>query len=326
MSRLMLLQLRRLEGRAGLLRRVRAALATVDPQALARLRGRLWRLAGLLALTAVVTVGLRSAPGILAALDQPAVHDAWRAGAWAALGTALGVLPLIWSRQPGPRISAFALAFAAGLMAAASLTSLIVPAWTEAVAAGHGAPAATGVVALSVLIGAAALAAMRHCLPDAWAHEARSEQAGGVSRRGLLLLALAIVLHNIPEGWAIGVASAGLGAPAAALTLGIAIQDVPEGLVVALALQAAGIGRLRAALGGIASGLVEPVAAVLGALMVEAGAGLLPWALGAAAGAMLLVVAGELMPVLRAHRPGRDVLLGGLAGLLMMVALDLFIS
>lgn len=336
MSRLLQLNQLRLDSQAGLARRVRAMQAQVEPQAFERLALRLRRLTWVLGLAALMVVGLRYGPGLLASVDSPAVRNAWIGGGWAALGTALGVLPLIWARQPGPRLGAFALAFAAGLMAAASLTSLMLPAWADARALGHGSLAATGIVALSVVVGAVVLRVLRHCLPAGGeihgGHDAglvpsdAGDVIGLASRRSLSLLVFAIVLHNIPEGWAIGVAGAGAGGPATALTLGIAIQDVPEGLVVALALQAAGVSRLRAALGGIASGLVEPLAAVAGALMVEGGAALLPWALGGAAGAMLLVVAGELMPALRAHRPGRDVLLGALAGLLMMGALDVFVG
>ena len=99
---------------------------------------------------------------------------------------------------------------------------------------------------------------------------------------------LAISLHNLPEGLAIGVAYAGTDPTAAlALATGISIQDVPEGLVVALALRSVGYSRVTSAGLGMLSGFVEPIAAVFGAAVIGISANLLPWGLASAAGAML---------------------------------------
>jgi zinc transporter, ZIP family len=109
---------------------------------------------------------------------------------------------------------------------------------------------------------------------------------------------------------------------ASTLTLGIALQNVPEGLIVAVALRAAGYGRLRPALIGIATGLVEPLGAVLGAAVVTASAALLPWGLAFAAGAMLFVVSHEIIP--ESHRKGHEhqATIGLMVGFVLMLVLD----
>ncbi|MNT15947.1 zinc transporter ZupT [compost metagenome] len=137
------------------------------------------------------------------------------------------------------------------------------------------------------------------------------------------LFVFAIVLHNIPEGLAIGVGYAGNeGLRANALAIGIAIQDVPEGFVVAAALIAAGYGRGLAIALGIASGLVEPLGAVVGATVVGHSALLLPWGLGFAAGAMLFVISHEIIP--ESHRKGHEAFAtaGLMTGFVLMMVLD----
>ena len=132
-----------------------------------------------------------------------------------------------------------------------------------------------------------------------------------------------MALHNLPEGLAIGVAYAGIDIEKAnSLTTGISIQDVPEGLVVALALRGVGYGRLLAAGLGIASGMIEPVGAVLGAAVVTVSSVLLPWGLAFAAGAMLFVVSHEIIP--ESHRRGHErfATAGLSAGFVVMMFLD----
>jgi ZIP family zinc transporter len=132
----------------------------------------------------------------------------------------------------------------------------------------------------------------------------------------------AIYLHNLPEGLAIGVAYAVDAAQGLVLASGIAIQDIPEGLVVALALIAAGYGRRHAVLVGVASGLIEPVGAALGASVVMASPLLLPCGLGFAAGAMLFVVSHEIIP--ESHRQGHEnfATTGLMLGFVLMMVLD----
>ncbi|MBA4194821.1 MAG: ZIP family metal transporter [Comamonadaceae bacterium] len=252
----------------------------------------------------------------------PHVGEALVLGSVAALATALGVLPMLLLREPQQRTLDVLLGFGAGVMLAATSFSLLNPALAAAQAAGLGSwPRALG-VGLSLLCGAGLLMLVERFLP----HE---HFFGGVGRAGptrmrrVTLFVLAIVLHNIPEGMAIGVAVAGADAArASALTMGIAIQDVPEGLVVALALRAAGIRLALAAAVGALSGLVEPVAAVLAAAATGVFHSLLPWGLAFSAGAMLFVVSHEVIP--ESHRQGHErwATTGLLLGFVLMMVLD----
>jgi zinc transporter ZupT len=136
------------------------------------------------------------------------------------------------------------------------------------------------------------------------------------------LFVFAIIAHNIPEGMAVGV-SAGGGMPDAdSLAMGIALQDVPEGLVIALVLAGAGMSRVKAFLIGAASGLVEPVFALLGAWLVSLAEMLLPLGLALAAGAMLLVVTHEVIPESRRHGHDKLASLGLLIGFCLMMVMD----
>ena len=140
-------------------------------------------------------------------------------------------------------------------------------------------------------------------------------------RRSTLMM-LAVTLHNIPEGMAVGLAfalaGAGETAGAAALALGIGIQNFPEGAAISLPLRQAGASRLRAFLGGAASGAVEPLFGVAVVLAAGAVHPLMPWLLSFAAGAMVYVVVEELVP--QAH--GTSGTCGFVTGFLVMMVLD----
>src|SRR5690606_18403384 len=119
------------------------------------------------------------------------------------------------------------------------------------------------------------------------------------------LFVIAIALHNVPEGLAIGVAFAGPHIEAArALAIGISLQDIPEGLVVALAMRTVGYGRPVSVGVAVFSGLVEPLMAMFGVLVIALSSVLLPWGLAAAAGAMLFVISHEIIP--ESHRQGHE--------------------
>ena len=136
------------------------------------------------------------------------------------------------------------------------------------------------------------------------------------------LFVFAIIAHNIPEGMAVGV-SAGGGMPDAdSLAMGIALQDVPEGLVIALVLAGAGMSRVKAFLIGAASGLVEPVFALLCAWLVNLAEVLLPFGLALAAGAMLLVVTQEVIPESRRNGHEKLASLGLCIGFCLMMVMD----
>lgn len=218
--------------------------------------------------------------------------------------------------------------FAAGVMTAASFWSLLAPAIELAA---EGPLPSWSAPAIGFLLGAGVLSGLDKLLPHL--HPGlRREQAEGlpVHWRRSTLLVLAITLHNIPEGLAVGVAfgAAGLGiegatlAGAMALAIGIGLQNFPEGAAVALPLRGQGVSRARSFWYGQLSAVVEPVAAVAGALAVAMSRPLLPYALAFAAGAMMFVVFEELIPT--SQRAGNTDLATGsaVAGFTVMMVLD----
>lgn len=209
--------------------------------------------------------------------------------------------------------------FAAGVMAAASIWSLLIPAMEQSKGLGRLAfiPAAVG-----FWLGIGFLLLLDMAVPHL--HQGADTPEGphsGFSRTTMLVLA--VTLHNIPEGMAVGLAFALAAdgeslAGAFALALGIGVQNFPEGAAVALPVYQAGKSKRRAFWTGVLSGAVEPL---FGALVVLAAAGihaLMPWLLSFAAGAMLYVVAEELLP----RAGGRRGTCGFLVGFLLMMILD----
>ena len=189
--------------------------------------------------------------------------------------------------------------FAAGVMVAASVWSLLIPAMEQAADLGRLAffPAAVG-----FWLGILFLLLLDHLIPHLHQNSLQAEGPKSQLQRTTMMV-LAVTLHNIPEGMAVGAAyagcvAAGAAAPAAAFTLAlaIAIQNVPEGAIVALPLRTAGAGKGRAFLGGVLSGVVEPIGAVLTLLAAQLVIPALPYFLSFAAGAMLYVVVEELIP------------------------------
>ncbi len=273
------------------------------------------------------------AAGVLVGVSQfwsfvradPLVWNALLGGSVAALATALGTLPVLFSQKLPDRLQDTLFGFGAGVMLAASAFSLIIPGLEAAKnsgAFGGGSWAAGGVIGSAILLGGAVLMLMDRVLPHEHFIKGREGQTAKQLRRTWLFV-FAIALHNVPEGLAIGVGyAANNGLRADALATGIAIQDVPEGLVVAVALLAAGYSRVFAVLIGMASGLVEPLGAVLGAAAVGHSAMLLPWGLGFAAGAMLFVISHEIIP--ESHRKGHEAFAtsGLMIGFVLMMLLD----
>jgi ZIP family zinc transporter len=256
---------------------------------------------------------------------NPVVLAAFVGGSVAALATALGTVPVLFSQKLSDRVQDTLFGFGAGVMLAACAFSLVIPGLEAArsnAVFGGGPWAAGGVVGSAILLGALALLMMDRLLPHEHFIKGREGQSAQKMRRTWLFV-IAIALHNLPEGLAIGVGYAGNeGLRANALATGIAIQDVPEGLVVAVALLGAGYRRLFAVGIGMASGLVEPIGAVLGAAIVGYSAVLLPWGLGFAAGAMLFVISHEIIP--ESHRKGHEAFATGglMIGFVLMMLLD----
>lgn len=239
------------------------------------------------------------------------------------LATVLGAAMVFFFREDlKPATQKIFLGFAAGVMVAASVWSLLIPSMEMAEEMGQS-PALP--VGGGFLLGGAFLMVLDRLTPHL--HIGSSDPEGlpaHLSRTTMIVLS--VTLHNIPEGMAVGAAyagcvAAGAATPAAAFTLAlaIAIQNVPEGAIVALPLRTAGAGKGRAFLGGVLSGVVEPLAAgvtvLAAALIVPA----LPWLLGFAAGAMLYVVAAELLPTRGDSGPGA---LAFAAGFTVMMILD----
>ena len=260
--------------------------------------------------------------------SAPVVWNAFVGGSVAALATALGTVPVMFSQRLSERVQDALFGFGAGVMLAACAFSLIIPGLEAARMqgmAGGGPWAAGSIIGASILLGGAALMLMDKLLPHEHFIKGREGMDGHAVRklRRTWLFVIAIALHNLPEGLAIGVGYAGNdGLRGNALATGIAIQDVPEGLVVAVALLGAGYRRWVAVVLGMATGLVEPLGAVLGAAVIGWSASLLPWGLGFAAGAMLFVISHEIIP--ESHRKGHEAFAtsGLMLGFVLMMLLD----
>ena len=236
------------------------------------------------------------------------------------LATVLGAAMVFFFREDlKPATQKIFLGFAAGVMVAASVWSLLIPSMEMAEEMGQS-PALP--VGGGFLLGGAFLMVLDRLTPHL--HIGSSDPEGlpaHLSRTTMIVLA--VTLHNIPEGMAVGLAfalvSGGEGfAGAAALAMGIGIQNFPEGAAVALPLRQGGWSRPRAFVGGMLSGAVEPVFGVLAALAAAGVDPLMPWLLSFAAGAMLYVVVEELIP--QAH--SRAGTCGFVMGFLVMMVLD----
>jgi len=236
--------------------------------------------------------------------------------------TALGAILAVVLREVSSRTQDVMLGFAAGMMLAASSFSLILPGLDAAREITGNGPFAALTVVLGMGLGVLLMLGLDRFTP----HEHDSTgpcgpQAERINR--VWLFVLAITLHNLPEGMAIGVGfttgDLNVGLP---LASAIAIQDIPEGLAVALALRATGLSNLKAALVAIGSGLMEPLGAVIG-LGISSGFALAyPISMGLAAGAMLFVVSHEVIP--ETHRNGHQTsaTLGLMGGFAVMMFLD----
>ncbi|HEX9173298.1 MAG TPA: ZIP family metal transporter [Telluria sp.] len=243
-------------------------------------------------------------------------------GGTAAAATALGTLPILFSQNFSKRTYDCFLGFGAGVMLGATAFSLIIPALASAKGAGAGPWTASGLVGVGVVAGAALLLLLDR-LVSADAVLAGGDMPDRHALKRAWLFVWAVALHNLPEGLAIGVAYAGIDIDKAnSLAAGISIQDVPEGLVVALALRSVGYGRLLSVGLGMASGVIEPVAAAFGVALIGISAGLLPIALAAAAGAMLFVIVNDVIPEAHKNGYGTSASVTLVGGFILMTVLD----
>ena len=242
-------------------------------------------------------------------------------------GTALGAACVFFLKKGlGDRVQRGLTGFASGVMVAASIWSLLIPAMEQSAGVGGWAflPAVTGFWA-----GILFLLGLDHLIPHL--HQ-RSQQAEGprTQLQRSTMMVLAVTLHNIPEGMAVGVVYAGFLAGegqitvmgALALSLGIAIQNFPEGAIISMPLRSEGMGKAKAFAGGVLSGVVEPVGALLTILAAGLVVPALPYLLSFAAGAMLYVVVEELIPEMSQGEHSNVGTLAFALGFTLMMALD----
>ena len=217
------------------------------------------------------------------------------------LGTSLGAACVFFMKKNLSDMVQRALTgFAAGVMVAASVWSLLIPAMEQS--AGMGKLSFVPAVA-GFWIGILFLLGLDHIVPHLHVKSGQTEGPKSQLRRTTMMV-LAVTLHNIPEGMAVGVVYAGYlsgsaqitAAGALALSLGIAIQNFPEGAIISMPLRAEGMKKGKAFCGGVLSGVVEPIGAVLTILAAQLVVPALPYLLSFAAGAMLYVVVEELIP------------------------------
>jgi len=252
---------------------------------------------------------------------QPQLLRALQGGLLCATGTAVGALPVLFMGELSQRWRDRLLGFGGGVMLAATVFSLLAPALEVAGEQGFSPWGAGMLASIGLLLGAAALLGLGRVLTQRQGVAEPARQQDGLAP-GVLLFVVAIMLHNVPEGMAVGVAAGAGLSSADGLAIGIALQDVPEGLIVALVLASAGMGRGKAVLIGAASGLVEPLFAVLCAWLVGVSHMLLPWGLALAAGAMLFAVIHEIIPESHGNGYRADASLAVAVGFCLMMVLD----
>lgn len=241
----------------------------------------------------------------------------------AGLATFVGALPILGTGRPSERQENLMLGFAAGVMLAASFFSLIIPGIEQAQAMGSTRFEASGIMVAAILLGGFCLAQLNAVIPPLDKLGLGPKGIADARFRRVWLFVAAITLHNFPEGMAVGVSFGGGDASAGMATaIGIGIQNLPEGLAVAGALAGLGYSPRTSVLLALASGLVEPVAGLAGAALVSIAAPLLPWGLGFAAGAMIYVVASEIIPDMHQRlgsaRLGTTGLMVGLAAMMFL--------
>lgn len=240
----------------------------------------------------------------------------------AGLATGVGALAIFVRRHWRPSEQIAMLSVAAGVMLGATVFSLVLPALEVAGARANNQLGAGLIVAGGLALGALSIWLIHAHVPHE--HFVKGPEGGAALNLGRnWLFILAITLHNFPEGMSVGVAYGDQPATGLAVTLGIGLQNLPEGLAVAAALLSDGFGRGRSFVIALMTGLVEPVGGLVGATAVSLSDALLPWGLSFAAGAMLFVISGEIIP--ETHQTGseRYATFCIVIGFIVMMLLDL---
>ena len=275
-----------------------------------------------LAVLSILALVMPTVAALASGDAAPGLRNALLGGLAGFAATTLGALPALALRGIAQKTEDSLLGFAAGMMLAASAFSLILPGLAAgAELLGHKGLGA-GIVVAGMTLGVLLMLGLDRFTPHE--HDKSGPCGPGHERCGRVwLFVFAIALHNLPEGMAIGVSFAQndltVGLP---LTIAIALQDIPEGLAVALALRGADFSPGKAVLVAAASGLLEPIGALLGVGLSSGLALAYPMGLGLAAGAMIFVVSHEVIP--ETHRNGHQTpaTLGLMAGFALMMVLD----
>lgn len=220
--------------------------------------------------------------------------------------TTLGSLPVLFLKKLNEKTNNKMLSFAAGVMLAATVFSLLLPAIDAAKRNGYSTTAAVSQTIAALCLGGLVLWGIHKTIPhEHFDIHHTGTPAANLRLSKIWLFVIAIALHNFPEGLSVGVATgsgdlaSGLGA-----TLGIGLQNVPEGLSVSVALHSQGYSRGYSFLIGALTGVVEIFGGIFGAGVIAISTALLPWALAFAAGSMLFIVSDEIIP--ETHRPGLE--------------------
>lgn len=241
----------------------------------------------------------------------------------AGLATFVGALPVLLPVAYTRRAQGMMLGFGGGVMLAATAFSLIVPGTEAAIAQGFSQIMAALIMVAGVALGAILLQVANERVPHE--HFIKGREGIDVTKlKRIWLFIFAISLHNFPEGLAVGVNFGSENfADGLPLAIGIGLQNFPEGLVVALSLVAQKYTRGYALWTTLLTGLVEPVGGFIGAAVVSLGEFLLPWGMAFAAGAMLFVISGDIIP--ESHEQGREKegTIGVMVGFAVMMFLDI---
>jgi len=243
------------------------------------------------------------------------------------IGTTLGAaMVFLMKNKINNKIEKLLLGFASGVMIAASIWSLIIPAIDMAEEQGQIAwlPATVG-----FLLGICFLLILDSVIPHLHLNNSKPEGIKAKLKKTTMMV-LAVTLHNIPEGMAVGVVFAGAitgntgitMAGAFALAIGIAIQNFPEGAIISMPLKSEGMSKAKAFLYGTLSGIVEPIAAVITILFTNTVVSILPYLLAFAAGAMIYVVVEELIPESQSGEHSNIGTIGVAIGFVIMMILD----
>ena len=248
----------------------------------------------------------------------------------AGLATVVGALPILFTANLEQKWQGILLGLGGGVMLAATAFSLIIPGTEAAENLGYSQAESALIVSVGTLLGAGLLWLLHSNFPHQHFHQ-------GIEGNNLIdgqkitenfqriwLFVIAITIHNFPEGLAVGVGfgdgNIGHGLP---LAFGIGLQNMPEGLIVALALRELGYSIAYALSVSLLTGLVEPIGGVLGASIVNFGQSFLPWGMAIAAGAMLFVIVDEIIPEIDRESIAQEGSLGIMTGFVTMMFLDI---